>query len=160
MSEGLLGSRVWVVRSARVTVDSRVKVITPYLVRIAGTYRCPPGTPGRLIVACAPVAAGADGCPAFGATIAGGEVGQIDADGRTHTFAIDAGRTTDTEDGAEPEEYRHGALLRVVARLYYDEFAARFDWERFVRDGPGIRGPLWPRRQPVLAAVCGIVVVG
>ncbi|WP_157762226.1 hypothetical protein [Nocardia yamanashiensis] len=184
MSEDLLGARVGVVGPARVTVDSRAKLITPYLVRITGTYRCPPGTPGRLLVACVPIrlAAGQGGSGTGGGTIAGGEVGQVDADGCTHAFVIDLGpAATDQEE--EPGRYRRGGVMRVVAKLFYDELADRLDWERFVADfagavqpggavgpvrealdarlaGASTRGPRWPRCQLVLAEVVEMVVVG
>ncbi|WP_369633633.1 hypothetical protein [Nocardia sp. JMUB6875] len=145
---------------ARVTVDSQAKLVTPYLVRITGTYRCPPGTPARLLVAFVPipVAAGFAGPGADSGTIAGGEVGQIDADGRTHPFVIDLGHAADADEGAE--QYRHGEASRVVAKLYYDELADRLDWERFIADGAEVRGLRWPRHQPVLATVDEIVTVG
>lgn len=159
MSEDLLGSHVGLVSLARVTVDARAKLVTPYLVRVTGTYRCPTGTPGRLLVACVPIA-GPDSDGAGGGTASGGEVGQLDADGRTHPFVIDLGHAADTDEGIEPEMFRHGEVTRVVAKLYYDELAARLDWKRFIADGAEVRGPRWTRRHPLLATVHEIVVVG
>ncbi|WP_162958429.1 hypothetical protein [Nocardia yunnanensis] len=125
--------------------------------RITGNYRCRPGVPGRLLVAFVPLAAGPGGRDGGGRSIVGGEVGQIDADGSTHTFVIDLGLAVDAE--ADPQEFRHGEAARVVAKLYFDEFAAQLDWECFVTDSAAARGPRWPRRQLLLAAVREIVVV-
>ncbi|MFE3260707.1 hypothetical protein ACFXPS_38065 [Nocardia sp. NPDC059091] len=178
MSEDLLGSRTGVVSPARVTVDARATLVTPYLVRITGTYRCPAGTPGRLLVACVVAVARRGRRDTDGPMIAGGEVGQIDADGRTHAFTIDLGRPADADQGEDPNQYRSGEAARVVAKLYYDELADRLDWRRFVADfeagrsavpvgheadrrpaattNPGRRS----RCRPVLATVHEIVVVG
>ncbi|MRH92181.1 hypothetical protein GFY24_32910 [Nocardia sp. SYP-A9097] len=82
----------------------------------------------------------------------------------------------------EPERYRHGAAVQVVAKLYLDELADRLDWDRFVAEFPGAfqpgrstdpvgyktdvrsasargrnSGP--PGRQRMLAAVLEVVVV-
>ncbi|MBF6327649.1 hypothetical protein [Nocardia transvalensis] len=135
MSEGLLGSATGIAGPAEVTVTPRTRLVTPYPVRITGTYRCPPGTPGRLLVACvqARVGAGDRGDVVWG-TVVGGEVLQIDAGRQIHSFRIDLGRQTDVDALSDPWEYPRGEMVRVVAKLYYDEFTDRLEWERFVED--------------------------
>ncbi|GAB0105884.1 hypothetical protein JMUB6875_48660 [Nocardia sp. JMUB6875] len=137
MREGFLLSGIVVVRPARVRVDSRASLITPYLMRLTGTYRCPPGLPARLFVAGMPLSAHGihDDPSAIREGVAGGEVQQIDSDGRAHSFTIDLGCAAAAETG-EPTNYCPGAPVLVAAKLYFDELADRLDWWRLLAEHP------------------------
>ncbi|GAB2695029.1 hypothetical protein [Nocardia thraciensis] len=135
MSDAPPGS-VGGLEDAMVTIDPQARLVTAYLIRITGTYRCPPNTSCRLLIACAQPAPGgtADRDRAGGATVAGGEAWPIDTDGNTHTFAIDLGPRTDAVESPQSCHYKTADKARVAAKLYYDAFAAALDWEHFAED--------------------------